>query len=274
MRAIRRLLKNHPGLLPCSPDSTARRQRRKRYEHIIEDDYDKLEDVAREYRGWVRKMPGWRLEAGEKVFLFGERIAEEYALNMQEVRRLFGEVLPKWMRGALIGFFISGAYHAIIGEGDLLVLDLSLYPGTLSGLGYRHPRGALTILGDRAYYLGVNMRGGEILFRGHPGNHVGTSMQGGKITIEGNARNWIGHDMCGGLIRVKGNVGHIIGKRMLGGEIIIEGDVGWWVADGMKKGVIRIYGACGSSEDKEGGQIFLWRGGEWKEVAPGERHYC
>jgi glutamate synthase domain-containing protein 3 len=267
MEAIRKLLEKNPDLLKTSSVDVAKKARIQRYDQIIEDTFDKLEDIATEYLSWVAKMPGWRLEAGEKVFRYGKQIAEEYGLDLNEVARLFNQTLPKRLRGALLGFLVSGAYNEVIREEDSLLLDLSKYAGAVSGLGYRHPRGRLEIMGNRTYYLGVNMRGGEILLRGNAGNHVGTFMEAGRIIIEGNTGNWTGERMRGGVIRIKGDAGHIIGKRMMGGEILIEGHAGSWVADGMRRGTIRIKGLCGSvDEERNGGEIFQWQGGQWKRV--------
>lgn len=271
MRAIRALLKNNPDLLKCGSVNLDKREKRQRYNEFIKDNYDKLEDIAREYRIWVAKIPGWRLELGEKVFNFGKRIAGEYDLHLQEVGRLFNEILPQRMRGPLLGFFISGAYNEVIQEDDLLCLNLSRYTGTVSGLGYRHSKGRLEILGKGTYCLGVKMESGEILLRGNVGSHVGKFMQGGQIIIQGNAGNWIGQHMRGGLIRIRGNARDIIGKKMTGGEIVIEGDAGCWVADEMRKGIIRIQGEYGSlDEERRGGEIFQWQEDRWKRIEYGE----
>ena len=268
MDAIKKLLEKNPDLLKFNSLSSGKKEKKKRYEHVIEDDFDKLEDIADEVQSMVMDMPHWRMEIGEKVFEFGKAIAEEYRLNLGEVDRLFNDVLPKRTRGPLSGFFISGAYHEIIREEDRLSLDLSRYPGAISGLGFRHPRGRLELAGNRSFYLGGKMTGGEILLRGNAANHVGKYLQGGRIVIEGNVRNWVGQQMHGGLLIVNGNAGEIIGKDMTGGEIIIEGDAGGWVGDGMKDGIIRIKGDCGPLDEsiRTGGEIFGWQEGEWVEV--------
>ena len=267
MQAIRKLLERNPGLLRLDSVNFDKKTRRQRYDRIIVDTFDKLDDIAREYRNWVAKIPPWHLEAGEQVFNFGKQTAEEYDLNLNNVDRLFNEVLPNWTRGALLGFFVSGAYHEVIRENNLLPLDLSNYSGTVSGLGYRHPMGRLVIIGNRTYYLGVRMKDGEIVLKGNAGSHVGKFMLGGQILIEGNVRNWIGQHMRGGAIRIKGNAGHIIGKNMVGGEIVIEGDAGSWVADAMRNGIIRIKGGCGTlDEERSGGEVFQWHEDGWRRI--------
>jgi hypothetical protein len=267
MEALRKLLQKNPDLLRFSSVDSGKKKRIQRYDQVIEDSFDKLEDIAKEYLTWVARMDGWRLETGEKVFHYGKKVAEDYVLTLNEVIRLFNTIFPKRLRGALLGFFVSGAYHRLIREDDGLLLDLSNYAGTVSGLGYRHPRGRLSIIGNRTYYLGVNMQGGEIVLKGSAGSHVGAFMEGGQIIIDGNAGNWIGQLMRGGMIRVEGNCGHIIGKNMTGGEILIQGDAGSWVGDGMRKGIIRIRGECGATdEERSGGEIFQWQAGKWKWV--------
>ena len=267
MEALRKLLKKNPDLLRFSSVDLGKKKRIQRYDQAIEDSFDKLEDIAKEYLTWVAKMPGWRLETGEKVFHYGKKAAEDYVLTLTDVTRLFNTTFPKRLRGALLGFFVSGAYHEVIREDDVLLLDLSNYAGTVSGLGYRHPRGRLNIIGNRTYYLGVNMQGGEIVLKGSAGSHVGTFMEDGQIIIEGNAGNWIGQLMRGGVIRVEGDGGHIIGKNMTGGEIVIQGDAGSWVGDGMRKGIIRIRGECGAiDEERRGGEILRWQGQRWQAI--------
>lgn len=268
METIRRLLQNNPGLLKFGSATPAKRERRHRYEQSIEDSFDKLEDIAREVQAMVMKLPHWCMDAGDRVFEFGKAAMEEYALNLSEIGRLFNEVLHKWSRGPLLGFLAAGASHEIIQDHDVLLLDLTKYSGAISGLGYKHPRGKLELVGDRAFYIGAKMTGGEILLRGHAANHVGKYLNGGEIIIEGNAGNWIGQQMQGGLITIKGSGGDIIGKGMTGGEIIIEGSAGGWLADGMKSGVIRVRGEYGPiDEGRSGGEVFAWCGDEWK-VAP------
>ncbi len=268
MKSIKTLIENNPDLLRCGSVDLDKKKRIHKYSRIIEDSYDKLEDIAGEYRSWVVKIPVWRPETGERVFHFGKEIAEEYDLNLNEVRKLFNEVLPQGMRGAMLGFFVSGTYHTLIRKADTLLLDLTKYRCAVSGLGYRHPRGKLEIAGNRAYYLGLNMRDGKILLKGYAGSHVGTWMGGGRIVIEGNVGNWVGWHLSGGVIRIKGNAKDIIGKKMTGGEIIVEGNAGGWVGDGMIDGVIRIQGKCGSWDaERSGGQIFRWQEG-WKRIEP------
>jgi hypothetical protein len=267
MGSIRKLLQENPGLVRCTPADLRKQKRRQRYGHTITDAYNKLEDITEQYLRWVAKMPGWRPEVGEKVFHFGRTIGEDYGLSLEEVDRLFNETLPQRLRGALLGFFMAGMCAGLVDKDAILRLDLSNYAGAVSGLGFRHARGRLEILGDRAYLVGVRMRGGEILLKGNAGNHIGTFMDGGSIRIEGNARNWIGQHMRGGLLRITGNAGNILGKRMSGGELVIEGDAGHWLADDMLGGIIRIRGRCGSvDEERSGGEVLVWREQRWRRI--------
>ncbi len=267
MQTIRGLLEKNPDLLKFNSVDPNVLKKRQRYEQIIEDDFDKLVDIAKEVQSLVMTMQHWRLEAGEKMFEFGNAITREYDLNLAEIDQLFNVVLPEWSRGPLVGFFISGTYHEIIGEADELFLDLSRYPGAISGIGFKHSLGKLELFGNRTFFLGVKMTAGRIVLKGHAGNHIGKYLQGGEIVIQGNARNWIGHRMDGGGIIIQGNAGDIIGKNMTGGEITIEGDAGGWIGDGMKNGVIRVRGECGLiDESRPGGSILEWREGHWVEV--------
>lgn len=267
MEAIRKLLAKNPELLKVDSRSPDKEERKHRYEQVIDDNFDKFEDIAEEAQALIMTMQHWRLEAGEKVFEFGKAIAVEYALDLGEIDRLFNHVLPRWSRGPLLGFLISGTYHEIIQEDDRLLLDLTKYPGAISGFGYKQPQGSLELVGNRAFYLGVRMTGGKVVLRGHAANHIGKYLQGGQIIIEGNTRNWVGQKMHGGVIAIKGNAGDIIGQKMTGGEIIVEGNAGGWIADGMKSGIIRIKGDCGQvDEGRPGGEIFEWRDNQWTKI--------
>lgn len=241
-------------------------ERKHKYGEIIKADYDKLHEIAKEYVSWSSDIPNWRFENLEKIFNFGRRIAKEYSVNLQEIERLFNQVLFKYAGGGLFGSFISGLYSNIIRD-DVLELNLKKYPGSVSGLGYKHSRGKLDVIGDKAYYLGVEMNGGKILVRGNVGNYLGKGMKGGKIVVEGNARNWVGENMKGGFILIKGNAGDVIGEKMSGGEIMVEGDAGYWVGDDMKGGIIRIRGEYKSlSGDRRGGEIYQWMDGDWIRI--------
>jgi len=267
MRTIRTLLEKNPDLLRFNSVELAIIKKRQRYEEVIEDNFDKLEDIAKTAQDLIMRMQHWRLEAGEKVFEFGKAITAEYDLDLTEIDRLFNVVLPKHSRGPLLGFFISGTYHEIIGDDDVLFCDLSRYAGAISGFGFKHPRGKIEIFGNRSFFLGLRMSGGEMELRGHAANHIGKHLQGGRIVIKGNARNWIGHRMHAGSITIEGNAGDIIGKGMTGGEITVEGNAGGWVGDGMKNGIIRIKGECGPIDDGSvGGEIFRWIAGRWERI--------
>lgn len=240
MNSIKRLLEKNPYILKLDSVDLEKKERRSRYEKALK--YEKVEEIAREFIFFGSSIPSWKTDSVniEKIFSLGKDVAKEYSVNLLEIERIFNDVLPKYMRGGLIGFFISGLCRETIRKKDILRLDLRKYPASISGLGYRHPCGMLEINGNKTYYLGMEMEGGEILIRGSVGNYLGKSMKGGRIIIEGDARNWVGEGMKGGLIMIMGNAGHIIGKKMLGGEIIIKGDAGYWVGDEAQGGIIRI----------------------------------
>lgn len=240
MQGIKRLLEKNPGLLRVESLDHEKKERRHRYEETLK--YDKVDELAREYISWGSGIPSWKIDSFviEKIFNFGKDIAREYAINLLEIERLFNDVLPRYMRGGLLGFFISGLYKDIIREDDVLRLNLMRYPASISGLGYLHSHGRLEIVGDKGYYLGMEMDGGEILISGNVGNYLGKLMKGGRIIVDGSARNWGGEKMEGGLILIKGNAGNIVGKGMTGGEIVIEGNVGYWVGDDARGGIIRV----------------------------------
>lgn len=241
MQGIKRLLEKNPDILRTdSFDLKKKRERRLRYEEGLR--YDKVEELAREFVSLGAKIPSWKIDSStiEKIFNLGKNAFREYDVNLLEIGRLFTDVLPKYMRGGLFGFFISGLCKDVIREKDILILELRKYPASISGLGYRHSCGRLEIIGNKAYYVGIEMEGGEIIIRGSVGNHLGKAMKGGRIIIEGDARNWVGERMEGGLILVEGNAGHIIGKKMTGGEIVIGGDAGYWVGDEAEGGMIKV----------------------------------
>lgn len=240
MQSIKRLLEKNPDILRIDSLDLEKRERRHRYEEGLK--YDKVEELAREFVIWGSRIPSWKIDSVtiEKIFNLGKSAAREYDVNLPEIERLFNDVLSNYMRGGLIGFYISGLYKDVIREKDILRLDLRKYPASISGSGYRHSCGRLEIIGNKAYYLGMEMEEGEILVKGNVGNYLGKSMKGGSIIIEGDARNWVGERMEGGLILIRGNAGHIIGKKMTGGEIVVRGDAGYWVGDEASGGIIRV----------------------------------
>lgn len=213
---------------------------KERYEKSIR--YDRLSEIARQYAEFVFNIPKWKIDRDsiEKNFNFGIKITKDYFLNIQDIEKLFNEVLPKYLRGGFIGFFISGAYHEIIRDSDTLKLNLRGYPTSISGIGFRHTAGKLEIIGDKAYHVGTQMTGGEIYIFGNAGNYIGKEMKGGRIIVHGNARSFIGDKMEGGSILIKKNALDAIGMKMTGGEIIIEGKAGYWIGEGAKGGVIKI----------------------------------
>ncbi|MEW6417992.1 MAG: hypothetical protein AB1480_07710 [Nitrospirota bacterium] len=240
MQGIKRLLEKNPGLLRVESLDPEKKERKHRYEEAL--NYDKLDEIAKEYMSWGSGIPGWRIDhfTIEKIFNFGNGISREYAINLLEIERLFNETLPRYGRGGSQGFFISGLYKEVIREDDVLRLNLTKYPASISGLGYRHSHGRLEIVGNKAYYIGMKMTGGEILVSGNAGNYLGKSMKGGQIIVDGYVRNWAGEKMEGGIILIKGDAGNIVGKGMTGGEIIIEGNVGYWIGDEARGGLIRV----------------------------------
>lgn len=240
MKSIKRLLEKNPNILRVESNDLEKKERKRRYEKSLK--YDKVEEIAREFNIFGSRIPSWKIDSVtiEEIFNLGKGVAEEYDLTLLEIERLFNDVLPKYIRGGLLGFFISGLCREIIRERDILRFDLRKYPASISGLGCRHPCGRLEITGNKTYYIGMEMEGGEILIRGSVGNYLGRLMKGGRIIIEGDARNWVGEGMKGGLIMIVGNACHIIGKKMEGGEIIIQGNVGYWVGDEAQGGIIRI----------------------------------
>ncbi|MCX7914327.1 MAG: hypothetical protein N2511_07065 [Thermodesulfovibrionales bacterium] len=236
MRNLIKILSKNPDLIRI--DNFKEKTSKKRYASSIH--YDRLYEVAREYAHFAKDIPLWRVDYQtiEQNFNFGIRIAQEIKLTVEDVGRLFNEHLPKFFDGGCIGFFVSGVYHKTITEKDVLKLNLRAFKVSVSGLGYRHPAGRLEIIGDKAYYLGIQMEDGEIQVFGNTGNHIGGKMRGGMIVIHGSARNFVGEQMEGGKIVIKGNAIDAIGIRMVGGEIVIEGKAGHWIGAAAKGGKI------------------------------------
>ncbi|MEN2985155.1 MAG: hypothetical protein ABDH16_00590 [Thermodesulfovibrionaceae bacterium] len=238
MQSLIKILNRNPQLIRI--ESLKEKKVRDKYEKSIK--YDKLSEVAKQYSEFVLNIPKWKVDRNsiEKNFNFGVKIVKDYSLCLQDIEKLFNEILPKYFGGGFIGFFISGAYHEIISDNDTIKFNLGVYPASISGLGFRHPIGRVEIIGDRAYYVGMLMTGGEIYVFGNTGNYIGKEMKGGRIIVYGNARNFIGDKMEGGSILIKGNALDAVGMRMTGGQIIIEGTAGYWIGEGAKGGVIKI----------------------------------
>ncbi len=221
-----------------------------------------LYDIVNEFLEFISEIPSWKFEFMDDVFKFGRRIGKECRLSARDIEVLFNDIFPNYIQGGMLGCFISGLYHDVLGRDDEIKLDLRKYRGSISGLGYEHKNGILKVIGNKAFCLGFKMRSGIIEVYGYVGNYLGKSMNGGKIIVNGSARNWIGERMKDGKIVVEGNAGDVIGQKMEGGEIIIKGNAGFWVGDEMIGGVIRIYGDIKSiSGDRRGGSIYVWRNG-------------
>jgi hypothetical protein len=218
----------------------------------------RLLNVVNEFVDFIKGFPNWRFDLMEKVFRFGKRIADECCVDLRDVETLFNELFPKFVQGGLLGCFISGLYHRSMDEEDKLTLDLRNYSGSISGLAYKHRKGKLKIIGDKALYLGFSMSSGVVEVEGSVGNYLGKLMSGGEIWVKGNAGDWIGVEMKGGRIVIEGNAGNVIGNKMECGEIVIKGNAGFWVGDDMKGGIIRIYGnAMSVSPYRSGGTVIL-----------------
>ena len=88
--------------------------------------------------------------------------------------------------------------------------------------------GEIKINGSVDNFLGAEMSGGEIYFKGNAGNFVCSSylgvkqgMKGGEIIIDGHAGDFLGCFIRRGLIIVKGNVGRFCCFKMIAGNVIL-----------------------------------------------------
>ncbi len=238
MRNLIKIISKNPELIRIN--TYEEKAAKERYESSIH--HDKLFEIAKEYAQFAKDIHLWRVDHQtiEENFNFGIKIARELRLGSEEIEKLFNDYLYKFFDGGCIGFFISGIYHEIIKKQTTLKLNLTPYKTSVSGIGYWHPDGKLQITGDKAYHIGMQMRGGEIHVFGNPGNHIGTEMRGGLIIVYGNGKNFIGEKMENGTILIKGNAQDVIGILMKGGEIIIEGEAGHWIGNRAKGGKIKI----------------------------------
>lgn len=238
MQSLIKILKKNPELIRIG--SLKEKTVKDKYEKSIR--HDRLSEIAKQYAEFVLNIPKWKVDrySIERNFNFGIKITKEHFLTLQDIEKLFNDILPQYFGGGFIGFFISGLYYEIIKDSDTLKLNLRVYPASISGLGFRHPVGRLEIVGDKAYHVGMLMTGGEINIFGNSGNYIGKEMKGGRIIIYGNARNFVGDKMEGGLILVRGDVLDAIGMKMMGGEIIIEGKAGYWIGEGARGGTIKV----------------------------------
>ncbi len=204
----------------------------------------------------------------EKCFNFGRKMRRKYSMTLKEVEETVNnvayEVLKKRsgeIRGLLchplydsyLGYFVSGLYHDIIKDKVLTLTPkvpgmlVSTRVGFCWGFGFRHPGGNLTIEGYAGGHLGEEMEDGRIVVTGYTGDEVGKGMKGGEILI-------------------RGNVSWRLGDSMESGKIIVFGNAGQYVGIGMKGGTIKIKGRVSSFGQREGGKIFLWKEGGWKEI--------
>jgi len=263
MNGIERILKKNPDILKMEVDRK-KSERRAFYGDRIISDFDKLHEIAREFVRKANEIPHWRMKYLEKIYNMGSRVAAEFSVTLEEVEKLFNEVMFQYVRGGLFGAFITGMYSSIIRKDDNLRFDLTNY-FSVSGIGYRHSKGRIEVNGNRAYYLGAEAEGGEIFVYGNVGNYLGKENNGCNIVVKGNARNWVGKKMKDGSILIKGDAGDILGEKMSGGIIVVEGNAGHWIGDDMTGGVIKIKGNFSLSEDIKGGEIYCWKNG-WVRV--------
>ncbi len=266
MADIKDLLKQNPHLLSIESEQGKKKERRRQYEEKIGSNFEELHEISKQYVKKVTDLPQWRFEYLATMFDYGVRMGKEYEISLKEVERLFNQVLFNYVKGGLLGAFISGLYSRTISKDDVLSLDLTHYYG-VSGLGFRHSTGTLIVKGNGALYLGTEASGGEILARGNMSNCVGKRNNGCKITVEGNVRNWAGMEMRDGMIKVSRNAGDILGEKMSGGEIVVEGNAGHWVGDDMSGGTIKIKGDFTPSGERSRGEIYCWRNGwvKWRD---------
>lgn len=266
MADIKELLQQNPNLLDLKTEQGKKKERKRQYEEKIIPNFDKLHEISKQYVKKARDLPQWRYKYLDKMFDYGIKMGEEYGVSLGDVERLFNEVLFNYVKGGLLGAFISGMYSTTIKRDDVIILNLYNYYG-VSGLGFKHSRGKMEVKGNRALYLGTEATGGEILVKGNVTNCAGKKNNGCTIKVEGNVRNWAGMEMKDGVVEILGNAGDILGEKMTGGEIVVEGNAGHWVGDDMGGGVIKIKENFTPSEERSGGEIYCWRDGEeWVKI--------
>ncbi len=183
---------------------------------------DKLHQIVSDYT--LHMTIGWR-ELDH--FKFGLKAAQEYRPTISEIEKLFNDILHKEIKDQreywLVGCFISGVYREVLDHDDAITLcTVEYHPQKVAGLGYRHLRGDLEIIGDTGWWTGRYMQGGEIIIEGNAGHRLGAGMRGGRIVVEGDAEFGVGEFMKDGEIVVKGNA-RWIGNEMKGGKIHIMG---------------------------------------------------
>ena len=266
MSGIKKLLEKNPNVLNLKRD-LLKEKRRAYYERAIKSSYDKLDEMAKEYVNFVKGLKAWEVAKHiENIFIFAKRCAIDYDIRLEELDIFFHQILPKYVGGGLLGCFIAGLCHYVMRYDTHLYLDLTHY-GTVSGLGYRHSKGTLTLQdGHLPYYLGVEMEGGKIEVFGNVGGYLGRWMKDGLIIVHGNAGSWVGQGMRGGRIEIYGDVRDTLGMRMKGGEIFVEGNAGFWVGEEMQGGHIWIKGEIKSiTADRYGGKVYQWKN-DWVKI--------
>ncbi len=155
---------------------------------------------------------------------------------------------------------ISGSAEdaSVVIEGDLRALH---------DLGSGMTRGQLTVRGDVASRLGVNLRGGEIdclgsagawagagmsggtlRIRGQAGDFTGaalpgarTGMKGGVILVDGPAGNDVGTAMRRGWIILRASAGDRLGRKLIAGSLFVLGRLAGPPGEGMKRGTIALF---------------------------------
>lgn len=159
----------------------------------------------------------------------------EYALS--DIVNFVQEKLEDPTQKCSIGYKLSILINAKITEHEEAILKTNPkgyatnkeHPNTESkkmyGLGYKLPRGELTIEGDTGNSAGLRQIGGTLRVKGNTGNGLSKIKKGGKTIVEKNAGKNACNYMEGGLTIVKGNMGNYTCPRMKGGMLIVEGKV-------------------------------------------------
>lgn len=122
----------------------------------------------------------------EGSYLTGMKIAEGIMYNKHSLEEL-SKKLPilEENEEMELGIYLSALANKIIKRNEEITLHLKK---NFSWIGFRLPKGSLTIIGNTNNYTGAYMKKGKLTVKGDAGEKTGYGMEDGKILVYGKVK--------------------------------------------------------------------------------------
>ncbi|MEM5830292.1 MAG: hypothetical protein QXL82_02160, partial [Candidatus Aenigmatarchaeota archaeon] len=168
-----------------------------RYKSLDNEEYiKKIEYVIKKWKSaYTPNEYSLKLVAKEIIEYLKEYTLEDVKKFVELVPILAEKYNLDGIAYADLGFLVTALYKNIIGDNDILVLDVRKWKYKPNYLGYKQERGRVIIIGDVGDVIGKEIKGGEIIIYGNAENFIGSGMEGGKIVIYGNVISEVGLGM-------------------------------------------------------------------------------